>query len=253
MTWDLKDIIAVMLVFIRASAFFLSLPVFAGRVVPRQVRIAFAFIISVIVTPLIPMDFQAPQKFVDFVFLGLEELFLGALMGFAVRMIFFIVEFAGQLISNEIGFTMSSEFNPMADNSASGISNMLFYLAIIIFFVCDFQYMMLSAFVKSFSVVGFGVNLIGHWSALYFVKTTSNIFLIGLQMAAPVMAINFLVNVIFSVLGKIVPRMNVFVLSFSTRILAGLVVFLASLLLIVKYITSYMSGLGENMLQFIIY
>ena len=64
----------------------------------------------------------------------------------------------------------------------------------------------------------------------------SRVFLIGTLIAAPFIAFNFLVNVSFAVLGKAVPKMNVFMTSFSVRILGGLVLLVASILLITSYI-----------------
>ena len=69
-----------------------------------------------------------------------------------------------------------------------------------------------------------------------FVGEVSHVFVIGTLIAAPFIALNFLVNVSFAVLGKAVPKMNVFMTSFSVRILGGLVLLVASILLITSYI-----------------
>ena len=69
-----------------------------------------------------------------------------------------------------------------------------------------------------------------------FVREVSRVFVIGTLMAAPFIALNFLVNVSFAVLGKAVPKMNVFMTSFSVRILGGLVLLVSSLLLLTSYI-----------------
>ena len=47
---------------------------------------------------------------------------------------------------------------------------------------------------------------------------------------------DFLINVSFAVLGKAVPKMNVFMTSFAIRILSGLVLLVSSILLITSYI-----------------
>ena len=69
-----------------------------------------------------------------------------------------------------------------------------------------------------------------------YAREVSNVFVIGTLIAAPFIALNFMINISFAVLGKAVPKMNVFMTSFSIRILSGLVLLVSSILLITSYI-----------------
>ena len=84
-----------------------------------------------------------------------------------------------------------------------------------------------------------------------FVGEVSHVFVIGTLIAAPFIALNFLVNVSFAVLGKAVPKMNVFMTSFSIRILGGLTLLVSSLLLITSYILDNSRRSVEVMLDII--
>ena len=80
----------------------------------------------------------------------------------------------------------------------------------------------------------------------------AKVFVLGTLIAAPFIALNFLVNVsFFAVLGKAVPKMNVFMTSFSIRILSGLVLLVASLLLFTSYILEHSRRSVEVMLDII--
>jgi flagellar biosynthetic protein FliR len=68
-------------------------------------------------------------------------------------------------------------------------------------------------------------------------------------MAAPVIAVAFLINLVFSVLGRAVPQMNAFLESLAVRILAGLVIFGLMLNLVGQHTVNYLRHLPEDFLR----
>ena len=77
----------------------------------------------------------------------------------------------------------------------------------------------------------------------------SQIFLIALQLAAPLMAVSFIISLVFAVLGRAVPQMNVFSESFAVRPLVGLSVFGMTLELMSQHISNYLHRLPADMLR----
>jgi flagellar biosynthetic protein FliR len=68
-------------------------------------------------------------------------------------------------------------------------------------------------------------------------------------MAAPVMAGSFIVTLVFSVLGRIVPQMSAFLESFSVRAIGGLVVFGLSLDIMAQHLLNYLTRLPDDILR----
>jgi flagellar biosynthetic protein FliR len=83
------------------------------------------------------------------------------------------------------------------------------------------------------------------------IDASAGVFLLAIQIAAPLLAISFLVNMCFSVLGRAAPSLNVFLLSFPVQIFAGLTVFAMTLGLAVQYILRDMQQIPETMLRFL--
>ena len=251
MTIEAVQIIVWVLVFVRTGAFFMGIPLFAGKMLPTKAKISFGLLLSLMINPLVPAELSLATNFAGAILLALNEVCICLLLAMSVRMIFFAVELAGYLISYEIGLMASNSVNPLLGSSDATITTLLFYFSMLVFFVAGIHYDVLKAFIMSFEILPIGSFLLSVNPMSQFVGEVSRVFLIGTLMAAPFIALNFLVNVTFAVLGKAVPKMNVFMTSFSVRILGGMVLLVASLLLITSYILDNARRSVEVMLSII--
>jgi len=113
----------------------------------------------------------------------------------------------------------------------------------------DLHHWMLVGFRRSFELLPIGAARLNDVILQDVLAWTGGVFVVGLQMAAPVMAVSFILALIFSVLGRAVPQMNVFSESFAIRLFAGLTVFGASMPLMAQHIANYLGRLPEDMLR----
>ncbi|MFL2912938.1 MAG: flagellar biosynthetic protein FliR [Opitutales bacterium] len=236
MTIEAGEIVVWVLVFLRTGAFFLGIPLFAGKLIPVKVRTAFGLLFSILINPLVPANLELANHFAGAILLSLNEICIGLLLAMTVRMIFFAVELAGHLISYEIGLMASNSVNPLLGSTDSTITTLLYYFSMLIFFVAGIHYDILKAFILSFEILPIGSYFLSASPMVEYAREVSNVFVIGTLIAAPFIALNFMINISFAVLGKAVPKMNVFMTSFSIRILSGLVLLVSSILLITSYI-----------------
>jgi flagellar biosynthetic protein FliR len=232
MTIFAQEIVVWVLVFLRTGAFFLGIPLFAGKMIPVKIRTAFALLFSLLINPLVPAELELANHFAGAILLSLNEICIGLLLAMTVRMVFFAVELAGHLISYEIGLMASSSVNPLLGSSDATITTLLYYFSLLIYFIAGIQYDILKAFIMSFEILPIGAFFLKASPTLKFLREVANVFVLGTLIAAPFIALNFLINVSFAVLGKAVPKMNVFMTSFAIRILSGLILLVSSILLI---------------------
>ncbi|GAB4270152.1 MAG TPA: flagellar biosynthetic protein FliR [Opitutae bacterium] len=248
----LEETFSWMLIFGRVGGLLFFIPPFAGRVVPVQLRVGLAFLLAYILSSVVPVVDGVPVHFMGFMLSMIYEIILGVLLGFVVRIFFFIIEFAGQVISTEMGLMMSSSFNPSSNEHSSTVTHVLYYFGIILFFVVGAHKAVIQGLVRSFDWVPAGkAMMLSAGSSDLLVRASSEVFLLAVQIAAPVIGVNFLVNFTFSILGKVVPRMNVFMVSFSVRILAGFTILLAALGVITHYLMTQADREIELMVQVI--
>jgi flagellar biosynthetic protein FliR len=180
----------------------------------------------------------------------IHEILTGLLMGFAVRFLLYALEMAGEIIAVQIGLSLSSNIDPVTRNQATPPNTMLLSLGTILFLVTGAYQFCFVAFARSFEL--FPPSAIFEPQSINTVIAASGkIFLLAVQISAPLLAISFLVNMSFSVLGRAAPSLNVFMLSFPVQILAGLTVFSMTLGLTIQYILRDIQLLPESMLRFL--
>jgi len=247
---DPADMYGWMLALFRASALMFSVPVFEHSGLPRTVKVAFAGLLAWIVLPEHGQGVPLPASGLAVGLVAAKEIVIGATMGFAVRMVFAVLDFAARVLAVEIGMHPPPEFNSTSNVAGNPVSTTIYYLGIVVF-LSGAHYAMIVAFVRSLELVPPGLQAPDLGFVSLFVQQTSAIVKLGVLMAAPFIAVNFLVNLTFSLLGRVVPRMNVFVLSFSVRIFAGLAMLAVSGGLITHYIIQEFRDTPEMMLRFL--
>lgn len=247
-----NDIFMFILILTRMVGLFLYVPFFAHNSIPLLAKSGFSMAFALIVFPLVDVSLVMPESLLSLILWMGKELAVGLSMGFAVRMLFFMIDFSSHILTVEIGLTPGAEFDPSSAQGANPIGTIMYFLGLMVVFAGS-EYDILRAYISSYDVAPVGFMKPNDYAADFIVKQTAGIFRVGILIAAPVIAVNFLVNLVFAVLGKVVPKLNVFILSFSARILAGISIFSFSILLVVGYIIKYTNGTSEMMMRFILF
>jgi flagellar biosynthetic protein FliR len=238
-----------LMVFLRASSMLAVFPIFSARNFPVQLRLALGALLAGMVAATMPADAVQAADFWGLAGQMAVEVGLGLLIGFVCRMVFFMLEIAGSIISTEIGLSMPPGINPLTDSPTTAAASMLYYLAAMLWLSLDMHHWMLIAFQKTYTYLPIGAAHLSQALVADMVARTGGIFVIALQMAAPLLAVSFIISLIFAVLGRAVPQMNVFAESFAVRPLVGLSVFGLTLDLMSQHIMNYMRQLPEDMLR----
>ena len=244
-----SELIKWMLVFLRVSALFAVFPLFSLPNIPVALRVALGALLTLLICPLTPPLAATPTHFLDLVLLMAREIGCGLLLGFVSRIFFHLLEFAGSIIGMELGLNLASTLNPFSAARSDATGMILFYLGSIIFLSLNLHHWLILAVQRSFTIAPLGGGGWGAGVTSELASRTSEIFRIGLLMAIPVIAASFLINLVFSVIGRAVPQMNIFVESMGIRIVAGLLVFALTLHLLAGHIASYLGRLPQDFLR----
>lgn len=236
------------LVFLRLGAFLFVLPFFSIVSFPVTLRVALSALGALLIAPLLPPFPLDKLDFLSLFGVMIEEISIGLLLGFASNMIFYAAELAGNFISTEMGLNMAAIFDPMNQQSSQIAGTTLVFLATVIMLTLNLHHWMLLAFEHTYSVLPMGGAHLNSAVFEMIVVQTSHIFVVALQISAPVIAVSFVITLVFSVLSRATPEMNVFSEMFGFRIVSGLIVFGFTLQLSAQYVVNYLNRLPEDLL-----
>ena len=235
-----------LLIFFRVSAILLSIPIFGSRLIPFLVKAA----LCLFITWLVFLNYCIPKvTFSDNLLILVPsfiiEIVIGALIGFIIRMIIGGVEIAGEIVGFQMGFGIVNVIDPQSETQVNIIGNFKSTLAIIIFLTLNAHYGFLKGIVDSFSQVpllSFSINppLIQKITSL-----VGNIFIISLKIGAPVIVTLLVTQVVMGIISRLVPQMNIFMVSLPLKIGVGLIVISVSL----PYFLYFLKGLFFNVYQ----
>lgn len=223
-TFSQNSLIALLLGMVRAGAWLALCPPFNASGTPRTVKALMAVAISLPMTDLVarslPMDMSTP------VLVGamVQQVLVGAALGFVTALLFAAVQSAGSLIDLAAGFTVAFAYDPFSNTSNSVFGRFYGLTATTILFATDAHQMILAGFARSYRVLppGSGLSLRTLERAL-----TSGIgqtFQTAAQIAGPVVAVLFLADLALGLVSKVAPALNAFSLGYPAKILMTLAI-----------------------------
>ncbi|MCX7713499.1 MAG: flagellar biosynthetic protein FliR [Chthoniobacterales bacterium] len=236
------------LVFTRITGFFSILPVFSAQLIPRPLRVAIAFLIAISISDIVLNGYIIPNEWLQSAYQIFHEFVTGFMMGLMVRIVLYALEVAGEFISISIGLSLSSQIDPFTRDRATPPNIMLVSLATVLFLTTNSHLWCLAGFIRSYEIFSpTSVYTIGSLEQVLIL--TKNLFLIAIQICAPLMAISFVVNLCFATLGRAAPSLNVFLLSFPVQILVGMFILALLFIVIANQIANQYYLAPENMLS----
>lgn len=248
--FDPASLYPMMLAFMRGTGLLLLIPVFSGQTIPARVRIALAGMLAILAGPYAGKAADFPQHWLGVFLVMGHELLAGVLLGLGARLLFWAIEMAGQIISTEIGLIMSANIDPITRSNSSPAGMVLFYFGSLLFLLTGAHHWCLLAFVRSFEI--FPPHAVfDPTTADVVIKESGKVFLLAVQLSAPMLAVNFLINLSFAVLGRAAPSIEAFSASMPVRIIAGLSVFSLTLGLAAQQVLGELRGIPELMLHFL--
>ena len=215
--------ISFLLPFFRIGAFIMALPLFGSQLVSVQVRVLFAFVISIVLTPIVPIPAYDPIS-PAFIILIAEQLVIGFILGFVVTALFQLFSLAGQLAAMKAGLGFAMSNDPANGVSIATMGQYYMTMVGMAFLATNGHLVMLEYLAESFNYwpIGQGFDSQRYWDV---VQLGGWMFEKALLLVLPLAIAALVMNISFGVVSKASPQLNIFALGFPVILLFSLVFF----------------------------
>ena len=209
--------------FLRVLALFSALPVIGQRSVPARVRVALAFLIAFCAQaglpemPAVPLD-----SGIGFMLVA-QQVLIGLTLGFAVRIVFAAVEFAGELMGLQMGLNLAGFFDPATGGQATAVSRFFGIMVSWMFIVIGGHLLIIDAVIQSFRAFPAGPEPFAFIRAMRPEAWGAEIFAIGLWIAMPLVGMMLFVNLVLGLISRVASQMNIFAIGFPITLGVGLI------------------------------
>ncbi len=220
---DVALMFAFLLVFVRCSAMLLASPIFGAQTTPLQVRIfttlAIAGALTVAVSPSLG---PAPQDLYSLALAVAQEAVAGLLLGAFMSLALQVAQLAGSIMDFEVGLGASQTLNPVEGVSVTVLSQYKFMLGVVVFLSMNGHHLMIQAFVRSYGAMP--ALTMQSLPAIQdgLVHMLGAVFLLAVQIAAPVIGVSFLVDIGLGLVNRAVPQMQALNVGMPAKIGIGL-------------------------------
>lgn len=229
------ELIAFVLVLVRISSFIVVWPVLGQFAVPNPVKVLLGFAMTLCVFYTVRPTYLATPKLVDnFMFLSLLEALYGIFLGFLVRAYFFAFEIAADLMSMSMGLNSAQQFNPAMGRSVSAVDSFFVILVALVYLGVNGHHYLIRGLVESFQYMNPSQTIFSKTLFGELMKMLTQIFVMGFKMAAPIVIAVLVANIVMGLLGKVVPQINVLVMSMPVNISIGFLLLLITMPLLLS-------------------
>lgn len=222
--------------FVRMLALISTSPIFGESSVPRSAKVGFAVLLAIAIAPTLGPLPVVPLVSAGGIWILIQQVLIGAAMGFSMRLVFTIVQAAGEYTGLQMGLSFASFFDPTSGGNTMVVSRLLNVMAILIFLAIDGHLALITTLAESFHTLPIADAPLAASGWFLLVASANQIFVGGLMLALPLIATLLTINLAMGILNRVSPQFSIFAVGFPITLLAGL----AMLQMMMQYLAPFL-------------
>lgn len=221
--WAVENAEAFALVLIRISTLVFMFPIFSSRAIPMQVKAAMSLVLALMLTPVVSVYIPPfPENTLKFLAVVAAELFLAVSLSLVIRMVFAGLQIAGQMVGIQMGLSVANIIDPQSGAQSVIVAQFAYTFALLLFLVADGHHALLRVLIESFRTLPVGSLSLSPDLLDVMLAAGKQMFVLSVKLMAPVMGILLIAQVALGILAKLVPQINMLMVSLNLNVGLGL-------------------------------
>jgi flagellar biosynthetic protein FliR len=213
---------------VRLSGLMLFAPFFGSTAIPPQVKAGLVFALTLLLYPSVGHNIGT-FAIADWPILIFTEFLIGVGMSVATNVVFEATSLAGQVLGIQMGYSLVNILDPQTQVETTVVPIFYQSMVMLLFLSMDVHYWLLKAIGNSFLYLPPGATRLSSLFTLAVIKMGGQIFGLGVQIAAPVLAATLVADILLGLLGKASPQMPLIVLGPAVKSLLGIFILIATI------------------------
>ncbi len=149
------------------------------------------------------------------------ELMIGMGMGLTMELIFEGARFAGQILGFQFGYSLVNVIDPQSQVEISVLNFFHYTILLLIFLQGEVHHWLFRLLAHSFDMIPPGTAVVSANAASILVRAAGQVFLMGLQLAAPALMVTLMTDISLAFMAKASPQLPVLSVGLPAKMLSG--------------------------------
>ena len=217
------------LVLFRVSGLAMFGPLLGMTSVPVNIRAIFMFVLALALWPLAPDLLYRPDSFVDLAVAAFSEILIGASMGLILLFIISGLKLGAELVSQQMGLSMSQMLDPLSGESSTLIQEFYNLLLSAFYVMINGHLILISTIADTFRTLPLGTPFSTEPILITLIHVLTISFQAGIRLAGPALVSVFLATMALGFISRTMPQLNILAAGFPMRIMLSFFVMITAL------------------------
>jgi flagellar biosynthesis protein FliR len=224
----LRSLDKAVLVGARISMLMVFAPFFSSAAIPMPVQAGITVALTVLLLPVLHSA-PAVSSVAGWVQILFGEAMVGLVIGLVMNFAFEGIELAGEVAGFQLGYSLESSIDPTTQAATPVLLVLYENLALLFFIGLGIHRWMIVSLARSYDYLPIGAARLSHAGMMTLLRASSVIFLVGVELAAPILLVTIVTDLSLGFINKAAPQFPVVFMSISIKILVGIGLLVLSL------------------------